>query len=66
MTTNESALDRLVRVVIAVAAVAGGIVVGTGTVMSWVLFAVAAIMLITAATGFCPLYRVFGVSTCRR
>jgi hypothetical protein len=66
MTTNESSLDRLVRVVIAIAAVAAGIVVGTGTVMSWVLFAVAAIMLITAATGFCPLYRVFGVSTCRR
>jgi uncharacterized membrane protein YcjF (UPF0283 family) len=66
MTTNESSLDRLVRVVIAVAAVAGGIVVGTGTLMSWVLFAVAAIMLVTAATGFCPLYRVFGVSTCRR
>jgi uncharacterized membrane protein YcjF (UPF0283 family) len=66
MTTNESGLDRLVRVVIAIAAIAGGIVVGTGTVMSWVLFAVAAIMLITAATGFCPLYRVFGVSTCRR
>jgi hypothetical protein len=66
MTTNESGLDRLVRVVIAIAAIAGGIVVGTGTVMWWVLFAVAAIMLITAATGFCPLYRVFGVSTCRR
>lgn len=66
MTTNESGLDRLVRVVIAIASIAGGIVVGTGTVMSWVLFAVAAIMLITAATGFCPLYRAFGVSTCRR
>ena len=29
-----------------------------------VLFVVAAVMLVTAAVGFCPLYRVFGISTC--
>jgi hypothetical protein len=26
---------------------------------------VAGVLLVTAATGFCPLYRVLGISTCR-
>jgi hypothetical protein len=65
MSVNESGLDRAIRVIIAIAAVVGAAVVGFGSVGAWVLLAVAAIMLLTAATGFCPLYRVFGISTCR-
>lgn len=65
MIKNESGLDRIIRVVIAIAAVLGASAVGFGTVGGWVLLAVAAIMVITAAVGFCPLYRVFGISTCR-
>lgn len=65
MHTNESALDRVVRVVVAVAAVVAAAVVGFGSVLAWVLLAVAAIMLITAITGFCPLYRLVGISTCK-
>jgi hypothetical protein len=65
MSRNESGLDRIIRVIIAIAAIAGAAVVGFGTVGAWVLLVVAAIMLVTAATGFCPLYRVFGMSTCR-
>jgi len=26
---------------------------------------VGAVMLVTAAVGFCPLYRIFGMSTCK-
>ncbi|MFN8170934.1 MAG: DUF2892 domain-containing protein [Candidatus Nanopelagicales bacterium] len=65
MNTNTSNVDRVIRVVIAIAAVAGAIALGFGSVWAWVLVVVAAIMLVTAAVGFCPLYRVFGVSTCR-
>jgi hypothetical protein len=65
MSRNESGLDRIIRVVIAISAVVGAVAVGMGTVGAWVLLAVAAIMLVTAVTGFCPLYRVFGLSTCR-
>lgn len=65
MSVNESGLDRAIRVIIAIAAVVGAAAVGFGSVGAWVLLAVAAIMLLTAATGFCPLYRVFGISTCR-
>ena len=65
MGKNESGTDRVIRVIIAIAAVVVAAIVGFGSVLSWVLLAVAAIMLITAAVGFCPLYRVFGISTCR-
>jgi hypothetical protein len=65
MTTNESTADRLVRVALAVAAVVGAVVVGAGSVLGIVLLVVAGVLLVTAATGFCPLYRVLGISTCR-
>jgi hypothetical protein len=65
MTTNESTADRVVRVVLAVAAVAGALLAGAGSVPGIALLVVAGVLLGTAATGFCPLYRVFGISTCR-
>lgn len=65
MSRNESGLDRIIRVVIAIAAVAGAAAVGFGSVGAWILLVVAGIMLVTAVTGFCPLYRVFGISTCK-
>lgn len=65
MSKNENGIDRIIRVVIAIAAVAGAAALGFGTVGAWILLVVAAIMLVTAVTGFCPLYRVFGMSTCK-
>ena len=65
MTKNESSVDRIIRVVVAVAALVGAFALGFSSVWGWVLVAVAAIMLVTAAVGFCPLYRVFGISTCK-
>ena len=63
MNSNVSGVDRIIRVVIAIAAVVGAFAVGASTVLGIILFLVAAIMLVTAAVGFCPLYRLFGLST---
>ena len=65
MTKNESSTDRLVRVVVAVVAAIAAVMVGLGSVAGIVLLVVAAIMLGTAAVGFCPLYALFGINTCR-
>lgn len=65
MERNESGADRIVRVVIAIAAVIGAFAIGFSSWVAWLLIVVGAIMLVTAATGFCPLYRIFGISTCR-
>jgi hypothetical protein len=63
MTRNMGSTDRLIRLVIGIAALVGALVVGIGSVASIVLLVAGAIMLGTAAVGFCPLYRVFGVCT---
>ena len=65
MTTSEGTADRSIRVALAVAAVVGAVLVGASTVLGIVLLVVAGVLLLTAATGFCPLYRVLGISTCR-
>jgi zinc transporter ZupT len=63
MSSNTSTADRIIRVIIAIAAVIGAFAVGASSVFGIILFVVAAVMLVTAAIGFCPLYRLFGLST---
>ncbi len=63
MSINESKLDRGIRTVLGVVAVVVAFVVGAGTAPGIVLFVLAAILLVTAAVGFCPLYAVLRVRT---
>lgn len=65
MKKNESTLDRVLRAVLGVAIVAVGYYWATGTV-SIVLYVVGAITLFTAATGFCGLYKILGISTLKK
>lgn len=64
MKKNEGNIDRIVRAVVAVVAVGGAAAVGFATLGGVVLLAVAAIMALTAASGFCPIYRLVGIDTC--
>jgi len=66
MRINESAADRIVRVIV-------GLVLLSAWVFGWmsgtwmVVFAiVGAILLLTGLVGFCPLYAIFGASTAPR
>ncbi len=64
MSRNMGTTDRVFRAfVVAPALVAGGFV--TSGAVSVALFVLAAVMLATAAVGYCPLYAPFGVSTRR-
>lgn len=65
MNANVGSADKIVRLVIAVAAAVLAFVVGAGSVGGIILLIVAVVMLGTAAVGFCPLYRLFGMSTCK-
>ncbi|HFC08975.1 MAG TPA: DUF2892 domain-containing protein [Chloroflexi bacterium] len=63
MKTNESLLDRIIRVVLGVVLVVIaylGVLTGA---WQWVAYVVGAIALITGIVGFCPLYAVFGFQT---
>jgi hypothetical protein len=64
MKTNEGTVDRIIRAVVGVAALLGAFAMGSGSVAFILLLVVGAILLVTAAVGFCPLYRVFGINTC--
>lgn len=64
MTTNEGTVDRIIRAVLGVAALIGAVSVGIGTVAGIVMLVLGGILVVTAAVGFCPLYRVLGISTC--
>ena len=64
MIVNEGTTDRAIRVVDGLAAVAVALTVGIGSLLGIVLVVVGAVLLLTGAVGFCPLYRVFGLSTC--
>jgi hypothetical protein len=60
---NVGTIDRIVRIIGGVAlaaAVLGGLV---GNPLTYVAGLVAGILLVTAATGFCPLYALLRIST---
>lgn len=59
---NENTTDRIIRVILGLALLAIGIFAVQGT-LAWVLGIVGGIVTITGITGFCLLYKVFGVST---
>lgn len=65
MTTNVGTADRAIRVVLAMVAAIVGFAVGAGSVLGIILLVIAAVLLVTAAVGFCPLYRVFKLSTAK-
>jgi hypothetical protein len=64
MTKNMNTLDRALRAfVIAPLLVIAALFVGAGTILGVVLLLLAAVMLATAAVGFCPLYALFHLNT---
>jgi hypothetical protein len=63
MKKNMGTTDRVFRGIVTIGAVIVSGIIGFSTVGGIVLLAVAAIMTITAASGFCPLYSVLGIKT---
>jgi hypothetical protein len=59
MKANVGGIDRILRIVIGLALIAATL---TGTIGVWGWIGVVPIA--TAAFGFCPLYTVFGFSSC--
>jgi len=66
MKKNMGALDKSLRVLIAiVVALLYYLDVIEGT-LAYVLMAFAIIFLVTSFISFCPLYTILGINTCRR
>jgi len=64
MTKNMSTLDRRLRgIAVTPLLVIVALLVGAGTTAGIVLLALAAVMVVTSAVGFCPLYALIHVNT---
>ena len=63
MIRNEGTADRIVRLVLGVAAVLVSWWVGFGSLGGILLLVLAGVMLGTAAVGYCPTYRLLRIST---
>lgn len=64
MNANVGSTDKIVRLVLALVAVGFAFVTGISSLLGIVLAVVGVVLAVTAFTGFCPIYRVFGISTC--
>lgn len=63
MKKTVGTTDRVLRILVAAGAVAGSGVLGFSTGWGIVLLVVAAIMVVTAASSYCPLYSLLGIHT---
>lgn len=66
MKTNVGLTDKAIRIVIALLItilIYKDILSGTLAIVAGIF---AVILLLTTLIGFCPLYRIFGISTCKR
>jgi Inner membrane protein YgaP-like, transmembrane domain len=65
LTNNESPIDRIIRIVLGVGLAGLAIAGGVATPLLYVVWLVAAVLVVTGIVGFCPLYAALRVSTRR-
>lgn len=66
MKKNIGNTDRLIRLVVGVAALLlgfSGLLEGTA---KWIAFVVGILMVLTASIRFCPAYPLLGINTCEK
>lgn len=66
MKKNMGTLDRIIRLIIAAAIAVLFFTDVISGVWAIVLLVLAGIFLLTSLIGFCPLYTIFGASTCKK
>lgn len=64
MKRNESNQDRGIRAVVGITALLIGLFAVGGFLRALLIIA-GLVLVITAAVGFCPLYRLLGINTCK-
>jgi len=63
LTKNVSDTDKIVRLGLSVVAFIGALLAGFGSVVGVILLIIALLAAVTAVIGFCPIYRMLGIST---
>jgi hypothetical protein len=63
MKANESSLDRIIRGILGVVLLLVAFLAVPAGALQIVLAIIGVVLLVTGAIGFCPLYRILGLST---
>ena len=65
MKSNMGSIDKIIRLSLAII---GGLLVYFEVIdgaLAYIVLALAAIFVLTSLVGFCPLYGIFGLNTCK-
>ena len=65
MTSNVGTIDRMIRLVLASVLFYLGLIVYSGSNLGIALAVAGAVALFTGLVGFCGLYRLLGINTCK-
>lgn len=65
MKKNMGSTDRFIRLFIAVAFLTTFYTDTVGGILGYIMVAIAGILIVTTFFGFCPLYSVFGINSCK-
>jgi hypothetical protein len=69
MTVNLGAIDRAIRIILGLVLVAApflsGLAIFASSAATIVAIIAGIVLLATSAMRFCPIYRVFGIRTCK-
>jgi hypothetical protein len=69
MTANIGSIDRIVRIILGIVLLAApflsGMALFTSTTATVISVILGVVMLATSSMRFCPLYRIFGIRTCK-
>mgnify|MGYP001615283719 FL=1 len=65
MSKNVGAIDRIIRVIVGLILIYGGYSLGASTILGIILIVLGIICFINAITGFCLMYKIFGISTAK-
>lgn len=68
MKTNENGIDRALRLVLGLVLIVASFRwfdLTSGSITGIILAVIGAVLLITGLVGFCPAYRLVGISTCK-
>lgn len=69
MKSNENGIERIIRVILGIVALAAAFMtlgVMDGAILGIVVAVVGVVLLLTGTCGFCPAYRLIGISTCKK
>jgi hypothetical protein len=65
MAANVGSADRLIRIILGLILIVLPFMSGWSTLGAAVSAVIGAVLVVTALVRFCPLYRLFGMRTCK-